>query len=88
MSWAWKCEAGLGLGGEDEGSHRVSDEEEASGVRTRWLSALNAKEQDVDFIAQMAGSHEKLQKQGHKALCSRRQLPIETCSQCREPIGN
>lgn len=64
-------------------SHRVSDEEEASGVRTRWLSALNAKEQDVDVIAQMAGSHEKLQKQGHKALCSRRQLPIETCSQCR-----
>lgn len=50
----------------------------------RWLSALNAKEeQDVDFIAQMAGSHEKLQKQGHKTLCSRRQLPIETCSQCQ-----
>ena len=30
--------------------------------------SLNAKVQDVDVIAQMAGSHEKLQKQGHKAL--------------------
>ena len=46
---------------------RVSDEEEASGIRTRWLSALNAKEQDVDVIAPMAGSHEKLQKKGHRA---------------------
>ena len=45
---------------------RVADEEEVSGVRTRWLSALNAKEQDVDIIAQMAGSHEK--------------LPIKACS--------
>ena len=39
-------------------SHRVSDEEEASGVSTRWLLALNAKVQDVDVITQMAGSHD------------------------------
>lgn len=66
MSWAWKWnKAELGLGKRME-TPRAADEEEVSGVGTRWLSALNAKEQDVDITAQMAGSHEK--------------LPIEACS--------
>jgi len=71
-------------------SHRVSDEEEVSGVRTRWLSALNAKVQDVDVIAQMAGSHEKLQKQGHKALSvlPGDNFPSRPVRSMGEPIGN
>lgn len=71
-------------------SHRVSDEEEVSGVRTRWLSALNAKVQDVDVIAQMAGSHEKLQKQGHKELSvlPGDNFPSRPVRSMGEPIGN
>lgn len=70
-------------------SPRVSDEE-ASGIRTRWLSALNAKEQDVDVIAPMAGSHEKLQKQGHRAqsVLEGDKFPSRPVRSLGEPIGN
>ena len=53
--------------------------------RTRWLLSLNVKEQDLDFIVWMVGSHEKLQKHKHQRSSALSEENVLLCSYYVEP---